>query len=418
MRRSLPILFSLLVLAAIVAAACSSDGGDDGAPTDTPPPADSGDTGTPPPAANGDAGADSDSLAATVSAAWNASVVGTGIKPALALDGDGTPAIAYLFEDVSEGFVKFASAFDGWDAKTIIEGYFYGPLDLAFDPDGRPNIVYHDHQDSSFQQNLGDLTYAVRTTLGWQVAVAVDDGHDGWDSTIAIAADGIVRAAGVDPSQFGSTDGIEYYELQDGAWAVTAIGSGPTEYEFNVSLAVGADGQPALSYYNDREGDLIFASFDGSAWSLETVASEGDVGKFSSLQFDGEGRPHITFYEELSGSTGRVLYAVRDAGSWSVEEIGTLDDVQLGMTGARRNTSLALDANGVPHVAFSDQSGVSYATRTDGVWDVSAVATAGDRPFGQLVSLKVDAAGVPHLAFTELTQGGPLNGLIVYATLG
>ncbi len=417
MRRSLPILFSLVVLAAVVAAACSSGGGDDAAPANTsPPPADSSDTGTPPPADNSDT--DAGALAATISAAWDASVVGSGIKPALALDGDGTPAIAFLFEDVSEGFVKFASAFDGWEAKTIIEGYFYGPLDLAFDPDGRPNIVYHDHQDSSFQQNLGDLTYAVRTTLGWQVAAVVDDGHDGWDSTIAIAGDGVVRAAGVDPSQFGSTDGIEYYELRDGAWTVTAIGSGPIEYEFNVSLAAGADGQPALTYYNGGDGDLIFALFDGSAWNLETVASEGDVGKFSSLQFDNDGRPHITFYEELSGSTGRVLYAVREAGTWSVEEIGTLNDVRLGMTGARRNTSLALDANGVPHVAFSDQSGVNYATRTDGAWEVSDVATAGDRPFGQLVSLEVDAAGVPHLAFTELTQASPLDGLIVYATLG
>ncbi len=413
MRRSFPILLSLLALVAFVAAACSSDGGGDGTSTDTPPPAvDNGDNGD-----NGDTSADAETLAATISAAWDTTVVGSGIKPALALDGEGAPAIAYLFEDVGAGFVKYASVSDDWAPKTIIEGYFYGPLDLAFDPDGRPNIVYHDHQASSFQQDLGDLTYAVRTLLGWQVAVAVDDGHDGWDSTIAIGDDGVVRAAGVDPSQFGSTDGIEYYELRDGAWTVTAIGSGPTEYEFNVSLAVDSEAQPALSYYNDRDGDLVFASFDGSAWNLETVASEGDVGKFSSLQFDAEGRPHITFYEELSGSTGRVLYAVRDAGTWTVEEIGTLDDVRLGMTGARRNTSLALDADGVAHVAFSDQSGVSYATRTDGGWEVSDVATAGDRPFGQLVSLKVDAAGVPHLAFTELTQNGPLNGLIVYATL-
>lgn len=414
MRRLPIILFSLVTLVAVVAAACGSDGDGDQAPTDTPPPAvDNGDTGD-----NGDASADGEALAATISAAWNTTVIGSGIKPALDINSEGVPAIAYLLEDVGEGFVKFASASDDWAPKTIIEGYFYGPLDLAYDPEGRPNIVYHDHQASSFQQDLGDLTYAVRTLLGWQVATAVDDGHDGWDSTIAIGDDGVVRAAGVDPSQFGSTDGIEYYELRDGTWTVTAIGSGPTEYEFNVSLAVNAEGQPALSYYNDGDGDLVFASFDGSAWNLETVASEGDVGKFSSLQFDAEGRPHITFYEELSASTGRVLYAVREAGTWTVEEIGTLDDVRLGMTGARRNTSLALDADGVAHVAFSDQSGVSYATRTDGVWEVSDVATAADRPFGQLVSLKLDAAGVPHLAFTELTQSGPLSGLIVYATLG
>jgi hypothetical protein len=414
MRRSLTILFSLLTLVALVAAACSSDGGGDDSPTDTPPPAaDNGND-----VDDGDSNTGGEGLSATISAAWSTTVVGEGIKPALALDGEGTPAIAYLFESVGDGFVKFASGADGWSPDTIVEGYFYGPLDLAFDPEGQPNIVYHDHQASGFQQDLGDLTYALRSLLGWQVAAAVDDGHDGWDSTIAIGADGVVRAAGVDPSQFGSSDGVEYYELQDGEWSVTAIGSGPIEYEFNVSLTVDTQGNPALTYYNDRDDELVFASFDGSAWNLEIVASDGNVGKFSSLQFDAEGRPHITFFEELSASTGRVLYAVRDAGAWTVEEIGTLDDVRQGMTGARRNSSLALDATGTPHVVFSDQSGVSYATRTDGVWNVSDVATAGDLPFGQLVSLKVDTAGVPHLAFTELTQNGPLNGLIVYATLG
>ncbi len=408
MRRSLLILLSVLAIAAFVAAACSSDSGDDGEPTDTAPAAED----------NGDTSSEAETPAATISDTWDATIVGAGIKPALALDGEGVAAIAYLFEDVGNGFVNITSASDGWIPETIIEGYFYGPIDLAFDADGRPNIVYHDHQASSFQQDLGDLTYAIKDASGWQIAAAVDDGHDGWDSAIAIAGDGVVRAAGVDPSQFGSTDGIEYYELRDGAWSVTAIGSGPIEYEFNVGLAVNTDGQPALSYYDGRRGDLIFASFDGAEWTLETVASEGDVGKFSSLQFDGKGQPHITFYEDRGGSAGSVLYAVREAGSWTLEEIGTLDDVRLGMTGARRNSSLALDADGVPHVAFSDEGSVSYATRTDGGWEVVEVATAGDRPFGQLVSLKVDIAGIPHLAFTELTQNNPLSGLIVYVTLG
>ena len=410
MRRSLPILISLIALVAIVAAACSSDGGGDGQPTAEPAPTrDSGDA---------DPGTDGDTLAAAVSDGWSATTIGSGIKPALALDASGSAAIAFLFEAVSEGFVTFAAAADGWTLDRLVEGYFYGPIDLAFDPQNRPNVVYHDHQDSQFRDELGDLTYALRDSSGWQTAAAEDDGHDGWDSTIAVAADGIVRAAGVDPSQFGGTDGIEYYELQDGAWSVTAIGSGPTAYEFNVSLAVSPDGQPALTYYNDSDGDLVFASFDGTQWILETVLSEGNVGKFSSLQFDAEGRPHISFFEEFGGSTGRVLYAVRDGETWTVEEVGTLDDVRLGMTGARRNSSLALDAQGVPHVVFSDQGAIRYATRTDAGWDVEEIVTAADRSFGQLVSLKLDDAGTPHLAFTELTSTGPLNGLIVYLTRG
>ncbi len=408
MRPSLPILISLLALVTIVAAACTSDGGGDGRLTPEPAPTrDNGDA---------DTGTTSDTLTASVSDGWSATTIGSGIKPALALDATGSPAIAYLFEDVSEGFVTFASAADGWTLDRLVEGYFYGPIDLAFDPQGRPNIVYHDHQAPGFDPELGDLTYALRDGSAWQIVTVADDGHDGWDSTIVIAADGVVRAAGVDPSQFGGTDGVEYYELQDGTWSVTAIGSGPIPYEFNVSLAVSPDGLPALSYYDDGSGDLVFASFDGAEWNLETVQSEGDVGKFSSLQFDAEGRPHISFFEELGGSSGRVLYAVRDGGAWTVEEVGTLAEVRLGMTGARRNSSLALDAQGVPHVAFSDQGVIQYATRTDAGWEVQDIVTAGDRPLGQLVSLKLDGAGTPHLAFTEITNAGPLDGLIVYLT--
>ena len=243
-----------------------------------------------------------------------------------------------------------------------------------------------------------------------------DNGHDGWDSTIAVAPDGVVRAAGIDPSQFGSTDGVEYYERSDGNWTVTSIGSGPIAYEWNVSLAVGPDGLPALTYYNDRDGDLVYAGFDGTEWSLETVASEGDVGKFSSLAFDSQGRPHVTFFDDTGGASGQVLYATRGDDGWTVEEIGTLDSVVQGMTGARRITSLALDAQDVPHVAFSDESVIRYATRSEAGWQVQDVVTAEDRPLGQLVSLRLDSVDTPHLAFYEVTSGSPLDGLVVYLT--
>ena len=409
MRRSFLFLIPLLVLVTVVAAACTSGDGDGTTTTDTPA-APAGDAG------DGDGVVDISSLAASIIEGWSATEIGPGAKPVLALDAGGSPAIAYLLEDLSQGFVAFAAAAEGWKPDTFIEGYFYGPIGLAFDAQDRPNIVYHDHQDDSFDPGLGDLTYALRDGSAWQIAAAEDDGHDGWDSTIAIAPDGIVRAAGVDPSQFGSADGVEYYELSDGVWSVTAIGSGPIAYEFNVSLAVSPDGLPALSYYNDLDGDLIFASFDGADWNLETVTADGDVGKFSSLQFDADGRPHISFFEDLGGASGRVLYASRDGGTWTVEEIGTLEDVSQGMTGARRNSSLALDAQGAPHVAFSDESVLRYATRTDAGWEVQDIVSAGDRPLGQLVSLKLDALGTPHLAFFEVTSAGPLAGLVVYLT--
>ena len=396
-----PFLPALLALVALTAA-CGGNGEGAG----TRPPATTG-TATetraqPPPAA------------ATASQGWTATPIAEGIKPALALDGDGSPAVAYLREDVEHGFVAFASAAQDWQPEMVDEGYFYGPLDLAFDPEGRPHIVWHDHEGEEVDPRKGNLAYAVREGSSWQKEAARDQGHDGWDSTIAIGPDGVVRAAGIDPRQFGSEDGVEYYERGEDGWRAVSIGSGPIAYEFNVSLAVGPDGRPALTYYDDRAGDLVFAALEGQEWRLETVLSEGDAGKFSSLAFDAAGRPHISFFEQGSETAGRILYAVRDGGGWTIEEIGTLEQVLLGMNGARRNSSLALDAAGVPHVAFSDQGVLRYAVRSESGWKVEDVASAGERPLGQLVSLRLDEAGGPHLAFYEVTGTGPLAGLVIH----
>lgn len=143
-------------------------------------------------------------ITATVGDGWTATTVGQVIKPAIALDSTGSPGIAWLFEAFEGGFVKFAAASEGWQEETIEEGYFYGPLDVTFDPQDAPNIVWHDHEDVEITPNTGNLRHAVRIDSEWDRGPARDPGHDGWDSTIAIGTDGPVHAAGIDPSQFNS----------------------------------------------------------------------------------------------------------------------------------------------------------------------------------------------------------------------
>jgi hypothetical protein len=96
-------------------------------------------------------------IAATIAEGWTATGIGEGIKPALALDPAGTPGVAYLREDIEHGSVSFASEADGWQPETVAEGYFYGPLDLAFDAEGRPSIVYHDHESTEVDLRKGNL---------------------------------------------------------------------------------------------------------------------------------------------------------------------------------------------------------------------------------------------------------------------
>ncbi len=397
---------AITVVALLVAAAACGDGGSP-APTSVPPAttAAPATTVTQPPA----------TLAPSLGR-WTETALGEGIKPVLALDSDGTPAVAWVHEDLA-GFLAYASAAGGWAVETITEGYFYGPIGLAFDPADGPHVVWHDHQDRTVREDKGDLVHAVRSGTGWEIGPALDDGHDGWDSTVAIGSDGIVRAAGVDPAQFGRQEGVEYYELGPAGWQVEAIGSGPAEYEWNVSLALDAGGEPALTWFDPASQDLRFAQRVEGIWSIETVASDGDVGRFSSLAFDRDGRPHVSFIRFVSPDQSDVLYASRGSDGWQVQEVTKLFALFVDHVGARRSTAVAIAPDGSPVVAYTDQAVLGLATPAEGgSWERETVLQAGEQALGQLVSMAIGADGTLHLATYRVTRRSPLEGEIVYLT--
>jgi hypothetical protein len=352
-------------------------------------------------------------LTLSVAEGWTAVALGPGVKPAVALDPSGNPGVTWLFEKVGEGFVAFAESAQDWEIQILREGYFYGPIGLAYDPDGTPNIVVHDHQADDFRPELGDLVRLSWDGSAWVEDIANDEGHDGWDATVAIGDDGVIHAAGVDPAQFGRTEGVEYYRSTGDGWDVTQIGSGPIPYQYNVALALDQSGSPSITYYNDTDQDLVFARLEGGSWSLERAAEEGDVGKYSSLAYDGEGRPAATFFRQSGSSEGEIVFASRGDGGWTSETIGQL--TAFSEANARRNSSLGFDSQGRAHVAFSDTQGVWYAIRGESGWEIQQIVEA-DLPLGQLVSLALDQDDRPHIAIYEVTKAQPLDGVVAYIT--
>jgi len=331
---------------------------------------------------------------------WTVTAVARGVKPTLALDAEGNPAVTYVRQGVG-GWVEFASADDDWKPTRIAEGNYAGPADLEFDGEGRPHVAWHDHELAEVSSRYGNLVHAVREGETWEVATARDQGHDGFQTSLAVGG-GVVHAAGIEPVQYQTDQGVEHYVLRNGAWSVASIGTGALEYEYDVSLALTADGLPALTYFDDRAGALVYAEEKGGSWRLERVIS-GESGEFSSLALDDAGVAHIAFSDE----EGRVGYAVRVDSGWSIEEVGRGK--------GRTPVALALAADGEPRIAFADRRSLSFATRDDGSWRVEQVATAGTRPFGQRVSLALDEKGIPHLAAFELTRSKPLRGVVLYA---
>ena len=63
------------------------------------------------------------------------------------------------------------------------------------------------------------------------------------------------------------------------------------------SIALDEGGNPHISYYDETNGDLKYARWTGSAWSIETVDSDGCVGMSTSIALDEGGNPHISYYD-------------------------------------------------------------------------------------------------------------------------
>ena len=244
-------------------------------------------------------------------AEWTFEKIGRGIKPALAIDGGDTPHIAFLTE-LMEGAVFHATNGSGdWRTTTVASGYFYGPVDIDVTGDGRSYIAYHDHEARNFRPELGAGVVVFGQGETWETVRLEDPGHDQWDTDIAVADDGTWHLAGIDPQQFGSRDGLEYATNAFGAARVEQVGTGPLPYEFGVSIEVAPGGAVGISYFDASGADLGYAKRapgEAGAWTLTTVDSAGDVGRYSSLTYDGDGHPHISYFVAEGGGGGGAAH--------------------------------------------------------------------------------------------------------------
>lgn len=257
--------------------------------------------------------------------------------------------------------------------------------------------------------------HAVLQNGEWDVEAVFDVGHDGWDNRLIVDSQNRVHMSAIDPEQFGGVWVEYYYQDESGEWQVESVGSGPQTYQFATSIAVDPNGVPHITYFEQSKNDLVMATRDGGDWTKEIVDAEGDAGLFSSLIIGDDGRYHVSYLMKAA-TFGAVKYATRglDDSEWAVTEIDRLDDLAYGFVGARNVTSLALDTQGCPWIAYSDEKHLKLAVWDGSEWGMTTVVNAGDKTMGQLVSLGLDPDDQPHIAYFEITAKSPINGVIKY----
>ena len=405
-RRWLLGLFAALGAVTLIAAACGDD--DDGSGATASPAVEATlETG----AADGFAG--EGVIEGSGQYDWQVVRVDGGTKPDIALAPDGAPLIAYMLERRGDdGFVRVATGGDGgFSIETLQNGYLYGPLDIEVSAEGTVAVAYHNH-------DWEDAAVAVLRDGEWEVDRVGNVNHDGWDDSLAFGPDGSIHLLAIDPSQFGTGDSVQYATLRDGRWLVELVGSGPEPYEWGTDIAVDAGGTVHAVYFDLGGRDLMYATNDGSGWTIERIYESGDAGRFASLALDGEGLPHVAFFQsdedlrETGPAPGNIVYGAFDGDGWSFEQVDRLEHQVFNFEGARRTVALELGADG-PVLAFIDESRVAVATLVGGEWEVETLLEAGADPF-QIVGLALDDAGAPHLTFATVTGNGPLDGEVWY----
>jgi hypothetical protein len=169
-----------------------------------------------------------------------------------------------------------------------------------------------------------------------------------------------------------------------------------------------------VSYFDYVNQDLRFIEKTGDTWGTpEVLSSTNATGFYSSVALDGQGNPHISFYDATAMS---LNYVVRTSEGWRTSIVD--DD---GIAGHR--SSIALDANGIPHISYfrgpdgGPLNSVKHAWIDGGIWYTETIPSlvapyGGLNPYddwGHPVPIAVDADGNLHVCYQTV------NGHLEYA---
>jgi hypothetical protein len=201
---------------------------------------------------------------------------------------------------------------------------------------------------------------------------------------------------------------LKYARWDGNAWQTQEIAPRSGSREFSCSIAVGPDNAPHIIWYqvtdaaNQLYAHMRHAVLKDGEWLSRTMDYSFSTGKWSCIHVDSQGRIHISY---SAFKDGALRYASTDLqGTWTV---ATIED---GRTGRREPTtpglgnSMVLDKDGKPNFSYRDEHSLRYAWPDGDRWRIDVVDPNAN-PFGNLswinyrTSLALDANGRPHIAY-------------------
>jgi hypothetical protein len=266
-------------------------------------------------------------------------------------------------------------------------------LGVTLDSLGGPHVTYYYYiydyeKEKAFP--CPDLRYARWTGNGWESETVDAEADIYAEASIALGLQDEVHI-----SYFDNVNRIKYANVKDGKWDISTVDASAEGPVHDTAIDVDSQNRPHIAYFyrENFERKLKYAFREGGEWVLETVDPVARAGNVS-IALDAEGRPHVSYFDALRGD---LKYAHRTAAGWLPEVVDSA-----GWVGER--SSINVNEYNVPVIAYYHKYDVKFAFRDNNRWRIQTVERGvgtGKYERGDAVSVALDSRGNPHVLYYD-----------------
>ena len=311
-----------------------------------------------------------------------------------------------------------------WSCETVDHTGNVGQYSsIAIDPtDNLPIISYYDATNRS-------LKLAIRTVFSWQIKTIYEPllGSAGLYSSLKLGSVDKIRIAYYF-SNFSGVDSLRYAKYVGsggncggGDYQCDIVDSGDRVGKY-ASLALDSSDQPRIAYYDEGNGALMYANYNGSWLKRRIVPAYYSSGQYASLYVDQNNGdlPHIAHYDSDNGTLEYAVYVGGTEGNCGMSSNLHLewqcDDIDnVGTSTNPKGVSITVDGSGYPIIAYQSGASVLKVARPAAAMGLLIGNCGPANPFftwqcetinigvtvgqGDYVSLAVNSAGLATIAF-------------------
>jgi hypothetical protein len=270
---------------------------------------------------------------------------------------------------------------------------------LALDSSGNVHIAYVNEQEG--------IKYGFREARSGKWYSMFVDGLLG----VTTGTTGIALDANQNPHICYTIGQLRYAEWDGKKWQIQQVNPGSGNISYTCTIAVAADGTPHLTWYQygAPDGSLYLhikhAALQNGVWLARTVDSERQTGKWQSIALDADGNPHVTFDGFISGT---LKYGSWDGKQWNLHIVDSKTNKVGSISTLGMGNFLILNHDGKAGISYYDDNSLMYAWQLDSGWKIDTVSniTAFGSWIGYHSAQVLDAQGHPHIAYDD---GGKLK---------